>query len=194
MPITPRIPKPWVDRRTTARTLMATELEKLPPEEREIVERFIHRKHMARNVLQEFDRGLSLGERLSDRIAEIGGSWTFILSFLFFLAAWMAFNSFVLHREAFDPYPYILLNLVLSCLAALQAPVIMMSQNRQADADRAQAKNDYEVNVRAELEILQVHEKINLLRENGLGELMEAMRRQEAALEALGQRLDATGR
>jgi len=194
MPITPRPTTPWADRRATARTLMATELEKLPPEEREIVERFIHRKHMARNVLQEFDRGLSLGERLSDRIAEIGGSWTFILTFLFILAIWMFFNSYMLHADAFDPYPYILLNLVLSCLAALQAPIIMMSQNRQADADRAQAKNDYEVNVRAELEILQVHEKINLLRETGLGELMQAMRRQEAALEALSQRLDATGR
>lgn len=194
MPITPRIPRPWVDRQTTARTLMATELEKLPPEEREIVERFINRKHMARNVLREFDESMSFGERLSDRIAEIGGSWTFILSFLVFLGIWMAFNSFVLHREAFDPYPYILLNLALSCLAALQAPVIMMSQNRQADADRAQAKNDYEVNVRAELEILQVHEKINSMRETDLGELLETMRRQEAAIEALGQRLDATGR
>ncbi len=193
MPITPRIPRPWVDRQNTARTLMATELDKLPPDEREIVERFINRKHMARNVLREFDESMSFGERLSDRIAEIGGSWTFILAFLFILAAWMFFNSFMLHREAFDPYPYILLNLVLSCLAALQAPVIMMSQNRQADADRAQAKNDYEINVRAELEILQVHEKINILRETDFGELMETLRRQEAAIEALNQRLEAAG-
>ena len=194
MPINPRMSNHWVDRRTTARTLMATELEKLPPEEREIVERFINRKHMARNVLQEFDRGLSFGERLSDRIAEIGGSWTFILTFLFILVAWMFLNSYLLHRDAFDPYPYILLNLVLSCLAALQAPIIMMSQNRQADADRAQAKNDYEVNVRAELEILQVHEKINTMRETDHGELMEALRRQENAIEALNRRLDAAGR
>ncbi len=195
MPITPRIPipRPWVDRKSTARTLMATELEKLPPQEREIVERFIHRKHMARNVLREFDESMSFGERLSDRIAEIGGSWTFILTFLFFLMVWMIFNSYVLHREAFDPYPYILLNLALSCLAALQAPIIMMSQNRQADADRAQAKNDYEVNVRAELEILQVHEKINILRETDLGEVMETLRRQEAAIQALAARLAATG-
>ena len=194
MPITPRMPKHWVDRRSTARTLMATELEKLPPEEREIVERFINRKHMTRNVLREFDQSLGFGERLSDRIAEIGGSWTFILSFLVFLGIWMFFNSYVLKATAFDPYPYILLNLALSCLAALQAPVIMMSQNRQADADRAQAKNDYEVNVRAELEILQVHEKINTMRDTDLGELLETMRRQEAALTALNQRLDATGR
>ncbi|KGI76716.1 DUF1003 domain-containing protein [Oleiagrimonas soli] len=194
MPITPRIPRTWVDRQATARTLMATELEKLPPDEREIVERFISRKHIARNVLKEFDQSLSFGERLSDRIAEIGGSWTFILLFLFFLALWMGFNSFVLHKEAFDPYPYILLNLALSCLAALQAPVIMMSQNRQADADRAQAKNDYEVNVRAELEILQVHEKINATRETELAELLEIARRQEAAIEALEKRLASRDR
>ncbi|RAP57027.1 cyclic nucleotide-binding protein [Oleiagrimonas sp. MCCC 1A03011] len=171
---------------------METELEKLPADEREIVERFIRRKHIARNVLKEFDQSMSFGERLSDRIAEIGGSWTFILLFLFFLAAWMVFNSFVLHKQAFDPYPYILLNLALSCLAALQAPVIMMSQNRQADADRAQAKNDYEVNVRAELEILQVHEKINATRETELTELLEIARRQEEMIGALQQRLAAS--
>jgi uncharacterized membrane protein len=193
MPIAPRIPRPWVDRRVTARLLMATELEKLPPDEREIVERFINRKHMARNVLEEFDESLSFGERLADHVAEIGGSWGFIIVFLLAMMAWMALNSFVLHREAFDPYPYILLNLALSCLAALQAPVIMMSQNRQADSDRAQAKNDYEVNVRAELEILQVHEKINAMRETELAELIEVARRQEVAIQALGEQLAARG-
>jgi len=193
MPITDRIPRPWVDRRVTARLLMATELEKLPPDEREIVERFIGRKHMARNVLQEFDQSLSFGERLADKVAEVGGSWGFIIVFLMAMVTWMGINSFVLHREAFDPYPYILLNLALSCLAALQAPVIMMSQNRQSDSDRAQAKNDYEVNVRAELEILQVHEKINAMRETELADLAELVSRQGNAIDALNQRLANRG-
>ncbi|MDQ6645903.1 MAG: DUF1003 domain-containing protein [Pseudomonadota bacterium] len=193
MAISNRIPRPWVDRRITARLLMATELDKLPADERAIVERFIGRKHMARNVLQEFDQRMSFGERLADRVAEVGGSWSFILVFLGVMAGWMAVNSVLLRHEAFDPYPYILLNLALSCLAALQAPIIMMSQNRQADSDRAQAKNDYEVNVRAELEILQVHEKINALRDTELSELLELVRRQEATLQALGEQLAPKG-
>ena len=189
MAISNRIPRPWVDRRVTARLLLATELEKLPDGEREIVERFISRKHMARNVLQEFDQSMTFGERLADRVAEVGGSWSFILIFLLVMAGWMAVNSVLLRHEAFDPYPYILLNLALSCLAALQAPIIMMSQNRQSDSDRAQAKNDYQVNVRAELEILQVHEKINAMRETELSDLVDAVRRQEETLQALSEKL-----
>jgi uncharacterized membrane protein len=189
MAISNHIPRPWVDRRVTARLLLATELEKLPDAEREIVERFISRKHMTRNVLQEFDQSMTFGERLADRVAEVGGSWSFILIFLLVMAGWMAVNSVLLRHEAFDPYPYILLNLALSCLAALQAPIIMMSQNRQSDSDRAQAKNDYEVNVRAELEILQVHEKINAMRETELSELVDAVRRQDMTLQALSDQL-----
>ncbi|NII10176.1 DUF1003 domain-containing protein [Oleiagrimonas sp. C23AA] len=191
MSLSSRISRPWVDRRVTARLLMATELEKLPPEEREIVERFIGRKHMARNVLAEFDRSLSFGDRLADRVAEIGGSWTFIMVFVLILVGWMGVNTFFLGHRAFDPYPYILLNLVLSCVAAFQAPIIMMSQNRQAEADRAQAKNDYEVNVRAELEILQVHEKINAMRETELAELLEVVRHQQATIQTLSEQLAA---
>lgn len=183
MPITDHIPRPWVDRRVTARLLMATELEKLPPDEREIVERFIGRKHMSRNVLQEFDRSLSFGERLADKVAEVGGSWAFIIVFLLVMMAWMGLNSFVLHREAFDPYPYILLNLALSCLAALQAPVIMMSQNRQAAKDRLSARLDYEINLRAELEIMRLHEKIDRMR---IADLVEKV-------EDLSERLDRSG-
>ena len=189
MPISNHIPRPWVDRRDTARLLMATELEKLPPADREIVERFIGRKHMARNVLQEFDQGLSFGERLDDRVANTGGSWGFIIVFLLAMLAWMGINSFMLHREAFDPYPYILLNLALSCLAALQAPVIMMSQNRQSDSDRAQAKNDYEVNVRAELEILQVHEQIISMRNTELADLIELSKQHVSAIKSINERL-----
>jgi uncharacterized membrane protein len=107
------------------------------------------------------DRPPKLGERVADRVASFGGSWTFILSFVGVLIAWMVVNTVHLLAEPFDPYPFILLNLVLSCLAALQAPVIMMSQKRQEEKDRLRAENDYMVNLRAELEIRQLHEKID---------------------------------
>jgi uncharacterized membrane protein len=172
-----------INRRETARKLLRVDLEKLPLEERLIVERFISRGRIARDVMREFDAQLTFGERLADRVAGFGGSWTFILLFIAFLIGWMIFNSLVLARHAFDPYPYILLNLVLSCLAALQAPVIMMSQNRAAEKDRMQAQNDYEVNVKAELEILQLQEKLNELREHDWGALVEMQQRQIELLE-----------
>jgi uncharacterized membrane protein len=172
-----------VNRQTTAQKLLQTELEKLPPDERLIVERFISRGRIARNIRREFDAQLTFGERMADRVAAIGGSWRFIGSFGVFLLLWMVFNTFVLAVRAFDPYPYILLNLLLSCLAALQAPIIMMSQNRQAEIDRMQAQNDYEVNIKAELEILQLHEKLNEWREQDWGELLELHHRQTELLE-----------
>ncbi|MDE1157723.1 MAG: DUF1003 domain-containing protein [Neorhizobium sp.] len=107
------------------------------------------------------DRKESFGERVADKVASFGGSWTFILSFLGILFIWMGVNVVGLFQTPFDPYPFILLNLVLSCLAALQAPVIMMSQKRQEDKDRLRAENDYMINLRAELEIRQLHEKID---------------------------------
>nr|WP_325263168.1 DUF1003 domain-containing protein [uncultured Rhizobium sp.] len=107
------------------------------------------------------DQAETFGERVADRVAAFGGSWTFILSFLAVLVLWMALNLVGLSADPFDPYPFILLNLVLSSLAALQAPVIMMSQRRQEDKDRLRSENDYMVNLRAELEIRQLHEKID---------------------------------
>ncbi|MBB6508372.1 putative membrane protein [Rhizobium soli] len=107
------------------------------------------------------DQAETFGERVADRVAAFGGSWTFILSFLAVLVLWMALNVVGLSADPFDPYPFILLNLVLSSLAALQAPVIMMSQRRQEDKDRLRSENDYMVNLRAELEIRQLHEKID---------------------------------
>lgn len=174
-----------VNRQETARKLLQTELEKLPLEERSIVEKFIRRGRVARDVMREFDAQLTLGERVADRVASFGGSWTFIFIFIGLLVIWMLFNSLVLLRHAFDPYPYILLNLILSCIAALQAPVIMMSQNRAAETDRMQAHNDYEVNIRAELEILQLQEKLNELREHDWVTLMEMQQRQIELLETL---------
>jgi uncharacterized membrane protein len=106
---------------------------------------------------------LSLGQRLADKIADFGGSWTFIILFLSFILVWMAINLYWLTNKGFDPYPFILLNLILSCLAALQAPVIMMSQNRQEEKDRQRAKNDYMINLKSELEVRILHEKIDHL-------------------------------
>ncbi|MFC6838539.1 DUF1003 domain-containing protein [Xanthomonas theicola] len=180
-------PRGRIDRRQTARHLLQTDLEKLPDAERQVVERFIAKRHVARDIVKQADRDRSLGERIADRVAEIGGSWSFIIGFGLVLLAWIALNSLVL-AHAFDPYPYILLNLCLSCLAAIQAPVIMMSQNRQAAVDRLRAQNDYEVNIKSELEILQVHEKLNRLREQDWMTLVELQNRQIAMLQQLLER------
>jgi uncharacterized membrane protein len=124
------------------------------------------RTPIARDVRAELDRGASLGARLADRVAEIGGSWGFVLSFLTCLAIWALLNAWMLPRgERFDPYPFIFLNLLLSMLAAIQAPIIMMSQNRQAAKDRIEAQHDFEVNLKAELEILALHEKLDRVHE-----------------------------
>jgi len=117
-----------------------------------------------RNVNDLADERMTLGERVADMVARFGGSWTFIIAFGVFLAAWMAVNTALLLARPPDPYPYIFLNLILSCIAALQAPIIMMSQNRQAVKDRLQADQDFQVNVRAEFAIQQLHSKIDDLR------------------------------
>jgi len=176
-----------VDRRDTARRLLQRDLEQLTPEERVVVERFISGGRVSRNVRRELHESRTLGERVADRVAQVGGSWTFILCFGVVLVVWMVVNSFLLAR-AFDPYPYILLNLVLSCLAAVQAPIIMMSQNRQAAVDRMRAENDYQVNVKAELEVLQIHEKLDLLRTREWALLVEQQNRQIEMLQRLLER------
>ena len=180
-----------INRQETARKLLQIEIEKLPPKEQEIVERFISRRHISRDVISEFNEQLSFGERVADRVAAFGGSWTFIIIFLAFLVAWMIFNTFVLMQRAYDPYPYILLNLLLSCIAALQAPVIMMSQNRMAAKDREQATHDYEVNIKAELEILQLHEQLTELRERDWITLIDMQQKQIELLERLLSEADA---
>ncbi|MFN6414433.1 MAG: DUF1003 domain-containing protein [Pseudomonadota bacterium] len=107
-------------------------------------------------VYPHITQSKTLGERCADKVAEFGGSWTFIISFTVIMIGWIAFNSWVLIFKPFDPYPYIFLNFVLSCLAALQAPIIMMSQNRQEAKDRLRAEKDYHINLKAEKEIQEV--------------------------------------
>ncbi len=116
---------------------------------------------------------LTLGQRIADRVAEFGGSWTFIISFFGFLTIWIIANVFFLRSHTFDPYPFILLNLILSCIAALQAPVIMMSQNRQEQKDRERSKKDFMINMKAELEIRILHEKLDHLIMHQQQELIE---------------------
>lgn len=138
--------------------------EALTEGERRVLQSAIDRKSVSNYLAEGKLRSTTTGERLADAVAHIGGSWGFIVSFIVFLVVWALVNSVLLAREAFDPYPYIFLNLVLSMLAAIQAPVIMMSQNRQAERDRTAAAHDYEVNLKAEIEIMALHEKLDELR------------------------------
>jgi uncharacterized membrane protein len=149
--------------RYLAQQLLHAGLGPLSERERRIIARVARRVHTARNLNQEFEQNLTFGERLADKVAALGGSWSFIVGFCVFLALWAVLNGVVLVRTAFDPYPFIFLNLLLSMLAALQAPVIMMSQNRQAAKDRLAAALDYEVNVKAESAIAELHDKMDRL-------------------------------
>ncbi|MEO6037847.1 MAG: DUF1003 domain-containing protein, partial [Saprospiraceae bacterium] len=133
------------------------------------------------------------GQRISDKVARFGGSWTFILTFLGILGVWILFNLLSPGPAHFDPFPFILLNLVLSCVAALQAPVIMMSQNRQEEKDRERAANDYMVNLKAELEIRSLHQKMDLLMEQRMHKLVEMQVLQLQLLDRLNQKVNKQG-
>lgn len=164
-----------------AQRLLDMGVNDMPARERRVLERLAKRLAVSRNVNTEFEKQLTFGERLADRVAEIGGSWSFIIGFGLFIAIWMLVNAALLSalRDAFDPYPFVFLNLILSLLAAVQAPVIMMSQNRQAAKDRLAAAQDYEVNLKSEIEIAALHEKLDHIRAT---ELTEILQRVEAAL------------
>lgn len=139
---------------------------------------------LAKNIDAEYEKGLKLGEKISDKFAAYGGSWRFIITFFIILIIWIAINSIVLLSRPFDPYPFILLNLVLSCIAAIQAPVIMMSQNRQEAKDRARSEHDYQINLKAELEIRNLHQKMDHLLTHQWERLIEI---QQIQLELMGE-------
>ncbi|WP_267550787.1 DUF1003 domain-containing protein [Rhizobium rhizogenes] len=130
--------------------------------EKRVLKKAHERKIVSTDINAAFSANASYGERLADGIARVGGSWSFIVGFLLFLVFWCVVNTVILLTRAFDPYPFIFLNLVLSMLAAIQAPIIMMSQNRQTERDRFEAAKDYEVNLKAELEVLSLHQKIDM--------------------------------
>lgn len=165
-------------------SLLETEKGELTSLEQQVLDSLTRQETLSANIDAEFDRELSFGERLADRIAEVGGSWGFILGFAAFLLIWVAINTLVLLWRPFDPYPFILLNLILSCLAAIQAPIIMMSQNRQEDKDRLRSENDYRVNLKAELEIRHLHEKLDHLLSRQWERLVEI---QQVQLELLSE-------
>lgn len=144
-------------------SLMLQERGELTALEQEVLKSLRESELVADNLNKQYAESLTFGERVADRVAAFGGSWTFIFSFLGIMAVWIAVNVGLLVSRPFDPYPFILLNLVLSLLAAMQAPIIMMSQNRQAARDRLQAENDYKVNLKAELEVRTISEKLDQL-------------------------------
>lgn len=148
--------------RVLAQHLLHAGLTPLSPRDRRVIEGIARRMH-AQNLNQVFEERLTMGQRLADRVATIGGSWGFLIGFGLFLAVWAVVNGVLFAAHAFDPYPFIFLNLLLSMLAAIQAPVIMMSQNRQAEKDRLAAALDYEVNVKAETAIAELHDKMDRL-------------------------------
>jgi uncharacterized membrane protein len=143
---------------------------------------------LSRNINLEFEQELTFWERMSDKMADIGGSWSFILGFGLVILIWITANTIFLLRHPFDPYPYILLNLVLSCLAAIQAPIIMMSQNRQDAKDRLRSEHDYQLNLKAELEIRHLNEKMDLLLSTQWRRLLEIQRIQLEVLEEMARK------
>lgn len=161
-----------------AQNIFSAEWDNLTPQERQLIESVLDRVSTARDANQEFIESRTFGERAADMIAAFGGSWTFILIFFTFLISWSFLNTELLgpRHEAFDPYPYVFLNLILSMLAAIQAPIIMMSQNRQSARDRIDAEVDHDVNVSSELAIHRVDERINIL-ENKLDEVLDKLRK-----------------
>lgn len=145
---------------------------------------------MVRNLLNPPDEILTPGQKISDKVARFGGSWKFIIAFAIVLVIWIIYNQSVPEKERFDPYPFILMNLVLSCIAALQAPIIMMSQNRQEEKDRQRSENDYLVNMKAEMEIRRLHEKIDLLVQEQIAMLYHTQEEQMKMLAEIKKKLD----
>ncbi len=155
--------------------------------ERSVLTSLAEHEMVARNVNPEFENTLTSGQRIADQVASFGGSWRFIIIFGAVLLVWIVTNSIALMRHPFDPYPYILLNLILSCLAAIQAPIIMMSQNRQEARDRLRAEHDYEVNLKAEIEIRQLHTKLDQLINHSWHRLLDIQRVQIDLMEELAE-------
>jgi uncharacterized membrane protein len=139
------------------------------------------------------DGPLTTGQKMADRIAAFGGSWKFIITFFVFLGGWIVLNAFWFHNRSFDPYPFILLNLILSCVAALQAPLIMMSQNRQEEKDRERSKKDYMINLKSELEIRVLHEKIDHLMIHQQHELIQIQKVQIEMMQDIMERVGSNG-
>ena len=169
--------------------LVTRELGDLDDLEKEVLNSISQSNILTEKIDDSFEETLTFGEKIADRIATFGGSWRFIITFMVFIVLWMALNIFWLHNKGFDPYPFILLNLILSCLAALQAPVIMMSQNRVEAKDRIRGEHDYKINLKSELEIQLLHKKIDHLLIHQNKRLLEMQRVQAEMMEVISNSL-----
>jgi uncharacterized membrane protein len=169
---------------------LVNELGELNELEETVLNSLQKKKTLVDKVEEEGPQKLSYGQKISDKVAAFGGSWTFIISFGVFIFFWILVNILWLVNKAFDPYPFILLNLILSCVAALQAPVIMMSQNRQEEKDRERAKKDYMINLKSELEIRMLHEKLDHLIMHQQQELIEIQKVQVEMMNDIITRID----
>ena len=165
---------------STAENLMGSSYEAMDERTKKVVRHINEHKYISRDTSIELEDAITFGQRAADAVARFGGSWSFIMLFAATLIFWVILNSYILasYHKTFDPYPYILLNLFLSMLASIQAPIILMSQNRQGERDRLNANHDYEVNLKAELEIMLLHEKIDLLREGQWSDLIAIQKEQ----------------
>jgi len=170
------------------RQVLETEKGELSALEEQVMKSLKEEELLSKNINVEFEQKLTVGERWADRIADFGGSWRFIGIFAGILIVWIVMNTVVLITRRFDPYPFIFLNLILSCLAAVQAPVIMMSQNRQEDKDRLRSEHDYRVNLKAELEIRHLHDKLDHFLMHQWQRLLEIQEIQTELMEELGRK------
>ena len=177
-------------RRLYITALMMEEKGELAKIDQDVMEAIQNNAVLTENIQDKMDADLTIGQRMADAIATFGGSWTFIISFFTFLGLWIALNAWLLGAKQYDPYPFILLNLILSCLAAIQAPIIMMSQNRQEQKDRERAEHDYKVNLKAELEIKLLSEKIDHLIVQQNKKLLEIQEMQVDYLNDLFRKLE----
>ena len=170
-----------------AEKLFRSKYEELTELEKHVAHHITERTPISKNVHEDLSQHSTFGQKMADKVASFGGSWLFISLFMGVMVSWIFLNSFILIKlnSSFDPYPYILLNLVLSMLAAIQAPIILMSQNRQAYKDRLSAEHDYEVNLKAEFEIIGLHEKMDSLREKQWSELISIQQEQLGLLRQL---------
>jgi uncharacterized membrane protein len=168
---------------------LETERGEITALEEEVVRSLKESETLAKNINHEFDQTITFGEKIADKVAEFGGSWTFIIIFGAILGVWIIVNSLALLMKPFDPFPYIFLNLILSCLAAIQAPIIMMSQNRHQAKDRLSSEHDYQVNLKAEIEIRHINAKLDQLLTHQWQRLLEIQRIQMDTMEDLARRL-----
>ncbi len=175
---------------TERKNLLKSEDEQLSKLQHIVQQAIAEEKLMLDNLLHEPKEILSKGQSISDKVAAFGGSWKFIISFSVILTAWILLNSLLPKGNNFDPYPFILMNLLLSAIAALQAPIIMMSQNRKEEKDRKRSENDYLINLKAELEVRSLHQKIDLLLEEQIKVLFESQAAQLEMLKRIEAKLD----